>query len=270
MDLEVVREQWEMQSAVPTGYAAALAEVRRAVALVAAASKALLGEAGASLDWLADARAFATPVVAGKSGFRLALAPAQLLLQVTDADGKPQHHLALAGRSPADAWRWLGEQSAALGKPLAGSPASGAAFAFGPEAAFEDIARSYGNAARALLCVRALAKTDETVRVAPEALHVVCGVAFGGGQSVGIGFAPGDTECAEPYFYAKPCPLPSYDADTLGELEGGGEWKTDGSWFGCLLRRPDWVWYDAEQLQAGAAVSFLDSCIDATRALAEK
>lgn len=268
MDLEVVREQWEMQGAAPEGYTTALAEVRRAAAIVGAASKALLGEAGASLDWLADVRAFASPVVAGK--FRVALVPSQLSLQVTDAAGKPTQQLALAGKSPADAWRWLGEQTGKLGKPLTGAAESGAAFAAGGEAALEDIARSYGNAVRALLCVRELVKTDEPVRVAPEPLHVVCGVAFGDGKSVGLGYAPGDTEIDVPYFYAKPCPLPSYDADSLAELEGGGEWKTDGSWFGCLLRRGEWIWYDAEQLQAGAAVSFLDSAVDATRALAEK
>ena len=256
-----------MQGAVPDDYAAALGEVRRAVAIVAAAGKALLGEAGASLEWLAESRAFATPVVAG--AFRVALAPSQLALLVTDAAGASRQELALAGKTPADAWRWLGEQSAALGKPLAGSPASGAAFAFGPEAAFEDIARSYGNAVRALLCVRDMTKSDEPVRIAPEPLHVACGVAFGGGKSVGLGYAPGDAECAEPYFYAKPCPLPSWDADSLAELEGGGEWKTDGAWFGCLLRRTEWVWYDAEQLQAGASVSFLDSCVDAARTLFE-
>jgi hypothetical protein len=268
MDLEIVREEWEMQGAVPEGYATALGEVRRAVAIVAAAGKALLGEAGASLEWLGESRAFVTPVVAG--AFRVALAPSHLLLLVTDAAGKPQHQTALVGKTPADAWRWLGEETGKLGKPLAGAGESGAAFAFGAEAAFEDIARSYGNAVRALLCVRELAKSEEPVRIAPEPLHVACGVAFGGGQSVGLGYAPGDAECAEPYFYAKPCPLPKWDADSLAELEGGGEWKTDGTWFGCLLRRAEWIWYDAEQLQAGAAVSFLDSCVDATRALAEK
>ncbi len=76
MDLEVVREIWEMQGAVPEGAAAARAQVHRAVASVAAASRALLGDAGAHLEWLSDPRAFATPVIAGK--FRIALAPSRL------------------------------------------------------------------------------------------------------------------------------------------------------------------------------------------------
>lgn len=273
MDLEVVREQWEMQGAVPEGSADALVQVRHAVALVAGAGRAALGEAGASLEWIADARAFATPVLGGDT--RVMLAPSHLLLSVADASGKAVQQIGLDGRTIAEGKQWIAAQ---LGKKLAGEIATpyalpshrvgtGGAFSASAEAALEDLTRSYANAVRALLCVREMVKSDQPVRVAPEPLHVVCGAAFGGGKSVGLGYAPGDDEIAEPYFYAKPCPLPSYDADALPELEGGGEWKTDGSWFGAYLRRAEWIWYDAEQLQAGASVSFLDSCVDAAREL---
>jgi len=263
MDLEVVREQWEMQGAQPEGYADALAQVRRAVGLVAAAGRALLGDAGGSLEWLSESRAFATAPSGGK---RVAFAPARGSLEITDAAGKAQQQLALDGKSVADASSWL---SAQLGKPVAGG-AGGGPFALGAKAALEDITRSYANAARALLCARAMAKSEEPVRVAADPLHISCSVAFGGGNGIGLGYAPGDGEIQDPYFYAKPCPVPAYDVDSLPELEGGGEWKTEGSWFGGYLRRAEWVWYDAEQLQAGATVSFLDSCVDAARALFEK
>jgi len=258
MDLEVVREQWEMQGAAPGGHDAAVGEVRRAVALLAAAQ----GGADPALDWLMDARAFATAPIGGK---RAAFAPSKGELLVTDAAGKPTASFALHGKSPADAAKWLSEQ---LGKPVAAG--AGGAFSFGDAAALEDVTRSYANAVRALLCVRAMVKSEEPVRVAPEALHVALGVALDGGKSVGLGYAPGDAEVSAPHFYGKPCPLPSHDADDLPELEGGGEWKTDGAWFGGVLRRSEWVWYDAEQLQAGATVSFLDSCVDAARALYAK
>lgn len=258
MDLEVVREQWEMQGAAPGGHDAAVGEVRRAVALLAAAQ----GGADPSLEWLMDARAFATQAIAGK---RAAFLPSKGAFAITDAAGKPGATFVGNGKTPADAAKWLSEQ---LGKSVAAG--AGGAFQLGDAAALEDIARSYANAVRALLCVRAMAKSEEPVRVAPEALHVALGVAFDGGKSVGLGYAPGDAEMREPYFYGKPCPLPSWDADSLPELEGGGEWKTDGAWFGGILRRAEWIWYDAEQLQAGATVSFLDSCVDATRALFAK
>jgi hypothetical protein len=271
MDLEVVREQWEMQGAAPAGTDAALAQVRHAVSLVAGAARAALGDAGASLEWLPETRAFATAALAG--GKRAALSPSPLRLLVTDAAGEPTAQLDLAGKTLAEARQWLAAQLG-LGEIAAPYPlppsgvASGGAFD-ADVAALEDVARSYANASRALRCARDLAKSSEPVRVAPEALHVVCGASFGAGKSVGLGFAPGDAEIAESYFYGKPCPLPSYDADALPELEGGGEWKTDGAWFGGVLRRAEWTWYDAEQLQAGAAVSFLDSCVDAARSLLE-
>jgi hypothetical protein len=264
MDLEVVREIWEMQGAAPAGAAEARGQVQRAVASVAAASRALLGDAGAQLEWLADARAFATPVVAGK--FRIALAPAKLTLLVTDATGEPGESFALAGKTSADAAKWIADQAGKHGAKVAAD--AGAAHTFAASDALEDLTRSFGNAYRALLCVAAMVKTDQPVRVAPEALHMVCGVALGSGNSVGLGYCDGDDEIATPYYYAKPCPMPAKtDADSLPELEGGGEWKTDGAWFGAILHRAEWIWYDAEQLQAGCVVSFLDSGVDAAREL---
>ncbi len=113
-----------------------------------------------------------------------------------------------------------------------------------------------------------MTKTDQPVRLAPDALHLTCGVALGGGNSVGLGYCDGDDEIATPYYYGKPCPMPAkIDADSLPELEGGGEWKTGGAWFGGILHRAEWIWYDAEQLQAGCVVSFLDSAVDAAREL---
>jgi len=264
MDLEVVREVWEMQGAAPAGAAEARTQVKRAVASVAAASRALLGEAGAHLEWLPDARAFATPVVAGK--FRIGVAPAKLVLFVADAAGKPGESFALAGKTNADAAKWIAEQAGKHGAKVAAD--AGAAFTFAASDALEDLTRSFGNAYRALLCVAAMVKTDQPVRVAPDALHLTCGVAFGGGNGVGLGYCDGDDEIAAPYYYAKPCPVPAKtDANSLPELEGGGEWKTGGSWFGGILHRAEWIWYDAEQLQAGCVVSFLDSAVDAAREL---
>jgi hypothetical protein len=264
MDLEVVREIWEMQGAVQAGAADARAQVHRAVGCVAAASRALLGEAGSHLEWLADARAFATPVVAGK--FRIAFAPAKLTLMLTDAAGKAGESFALAGKTSDDAAKWVAEQARKHGAEVAA--AAGAPLTFAASEALEDLTRSFGNAYRALLCVAAMTKSDQPVRVAPEALHLTGGVAFGNGSSVGLGYCDGDSEIAAPYFYAKPCPLPKHGGtDSLPELEGGGEWKIDGAWFGGILNRAEWIWYDAEQLQAGCVVSFLDSAVDASRAL---
>jgi hypothetical protein len=207
-------------------------------------------------------RGFATPPIAGK---RAALLPAAASLAITDAEGRLSATFALHGTTPAAGAQWL---SAQLGKPVAAG--AGGPFQLGDAAALEDVTRSYANAVRALLCVRDMVKSEEPVRVAAEPLQVTLGVAFGGGDGVGLGYAPGDAELRTPYFYGKPCPLPEHDADALPELEGGGEWKTDGAWFGGVLRRAEWIWYDAEQLQAGAAVSFLDSCVDAARVLFAK
>jgi hypothetical protein len=276
MDLEVVREIWEMQGVAPGGASEARAQVHHAVARVAVASRALLGDAGASLEWLPEPRAFATPVVSGK--FRVAFAPATLSLLTTDADGEPVEVLGLAGKTAADAAKWIADETAKLGAAKVPADATapfalpdhavGKGGAFAASEALEDLTRSFGNAYRALLCVAAMTKSDQPVRVSPEALHVATGVALGGGASVGLGYCDGDAEIPAPYYYAKPCPLPSYDADALPELEGGGEWKTDGTWFGGILHRAEWIWYDAEQLQAGCVVSFLDSAVDAARELA--
>jgi len=264
MDLEVVREIWEMQGAVKPGAAEARAQVHRAVACIAAAGRALLGEADSHLDWLPGARAFATPVVAGK--VRIAFAPGKLTLLLTDAAGNAGETFALAGKTSDDAAKWVAEQARKHGAEVARQ--AGAPVTFAASEALEDLARSFGNAHRALLCVAAMTKSDQPVHVEPETLHLTGGVAFGGGNSVALGYCDGDQEIAAPYYYAKPCPRPKQiDADSLPELEASGAWKTDGTWFGAILHRTEWIWYDAEQLQAGCVVSFLDSAVDASREL---
>jgi len=264
MDLEVVREIWEMQGAVPAGAADARAQAHRAVACLAAASRALLGEAGSHLDWLAGARAFATPVIAGK--VRIALAPAKLTLLLTDAAGNAGETFALAGKTSSDAAKWVAEQARKYGAEVAGE--TGAPVTFAASEALEDLARSFANAHRALLCVAAMTKSEQPVRIEPETLHLTVGVAFGDGNSVALGYCDGDAEIPAPYYYAKPCPRPKQTgADSLPELESGGAWKTDGAWFGGILPRAEWVWYGAEQLQAGCVVAFLDSAVDASRDL---
>jgi hypothetical protein len=277
MDLEVVREIWEMQGAPAAGAAEARAQVHHAVARVAAASRALLGDAGARLEWLSQTRAFATPVISGSRAFRVAFAPAELAMLITDADGAPVDSFALDGKTAADAARWIAAQTEQLGAAKIASDAAppfalpdhavGKNGTFAKSDALEDLTRSFGNAVRALLCATAMARSDQPVRIAPEALHVVGGVAFAGGNGAGLGYCDGDAEIATPYYYVKPCPLPKYEVDSLPELEGGGEWKTSGSWFGGILHRSEWTWYDAEQLQAGCVVSFLDSGVDAAREL---
>ena len=131
---------------------------------LAAASRALLGDAGTHLEWLVDARAFATPVIAGKS--RLAFAPAKLTLFVADASGVAAESFELAGKTSGDAEKWIAGQAGKHGAEIAADSRTPVVFASSD--ALEDLTRSFGNAHRALLCAAAMAKSDQPVHVAPR------------------------------------------------------------------------------------------------------
>lgn len=269
MDLEVVRDTWEMEGAVSEEASRpARQQALHPITLLGAVARRVLG-AEAALEWLPDPRAVATPVLGG--ALRASFEPARLQLAIADEKGEPRETLALAGKSLAEAGRWLADRLAAGGVAAAAQggelAAAGAALAAGDAAALDDVARCYGNAWRALACANRNASNHAPIRLVPESGVLHTDVSVGEGLGIGVSWSPGDASCPQPYFAVKPCPVPAYDADALPELEGGGEWRTSGDWFGAWLQRSEWIFYDAEQLQAGCAVSFLDSAIEGLREL---
>jgi hypothetical protein len=83
-------------------------------------------------------------------------------------------------------------------------------------------------------------------------------------STVGAGMVPGDSGCAEPYFYVLPWPCP--DDRELPPLPAGGTWNT-GSWVGAILEGPRFMYADRAPEQAAAVETFLRSAGDACRRL---
>lgn len=141
--------------------------------------------------------------------------------------------------------------------------ASGAAFDASNAAAFEELARWYGNGAIALGRIAREVKGASDVRVWPHHFDLATLVSYPGDKSNGIGLEPGDGSYAEPYFYVNASPPPRADQATA-KLGGGGSWHTQ-DWIGAVLPGSR-ITGDATAQQAQVR-AYLDSALAACRAL---
>jgi hypothetical protein len=278
--LRTLGQSWQCAEDIDAAALAdARAELHHALQLVADAGRKLAD--GGDTEYLAEARALATGVVRGTRPFRIALGVADFALLVTDRDGKLERHLPLAGQTLAQAVRWLRaevEGRGADGQKLTGDApydlpdhkvADGAPFAAARGEAMRKLGAYFANAWRLLSLVSDAQAEGAPVRCSSESLDYGASISFDDGKQIDFGFRPGDEEHDEPYFYVALLPPPELDEDELEELEeleGGGEWATEG-WFGGLLLGSAYTIYDSEAAQARAAASFFDSALEQARIL---
>jgi hypothetical protein len=188
-----------------------------------------------SFTWSRRARALVQGVVEGR--YRAGIRPRDMALLLLDDADRVTAELPLAGRTLDDGFRFYEEQvGRTLARPDAGIPAhpvaSGAAFA--PDSnELANLEALYDQANAILERIRASRRGSSEVRCWPHHFDLATLITLGGGRTVGIGFVPGDTQIAEPYWYVTPWPYPK-DHARLPKLPIGS-WNTEG-WVGAVLR----------------------------------
>ena len=202
-----------------------------------------------SFRWIEEARALAQGTVSAAQPFRSALRPSPPALLLLDGDGRTLRELPLDGHTLEEAFRWLEEEIAGLGRtlepPLDRSAdiephpvSSGLPFSAADTDAFAELGAWFGNAHRLLTAVADQNPGASAVRCWPHHFDIATLISLEPGgdaetaRSIGAGLSPGDTGRPAPYFYVTPWPYPS--PENLPDLEGGGTWNTAG-WVGAVL-----------------------------------
>jgi hypothetical protein len=281
MNSNEVQQGWERAADVPPAkLAEARVQLHHALQLVADVGRKLATDA--DTEYLPATRGLATGTFRGKGPMRAALGIGDFALHLTDAEGKSQTSLALAGKTYADAVAWLKAELDALGadgaKVTGKTPydlpphkiLDGAAFAPPSEDVLRKLVPYFANAWRVLTYVSQITADCTPPKVSSETLAYEGRFSPAESVEIAIGFRPGDAEREEPYLYVALLPRPHLDEDQiddLEELEGGGEW-TDEDWFGAVLPASAYTIYDSESVQAASATSFFDSALEQVRALA--
>lgn len=140
--------------------------------------------------------------------------------------------------------------------------ATGGRFDASDLAAFNEIARWFGNAA-GLLTTTAELHHGSAVACWPHHFDIATLITVGPGRTTGAGLAAGDGYYDEPYFYVNAYPRPAV-ASLADTLAGGGHWHTH-EWIGAVL--PGSVIAEAAESQQEQARAFLDTGLSSLRAL---
>jgi hypothetical protein len=225
-----------------------------------------------NLEWLSEHGALASRVVPSDKPFRIAIAIAELDLQLLDARNATVASLPLGGRTISDAKSWLETRIAERGAPAGRFTLAkhyeiphhavddGRAFDVSDRGAFGELSEWFATAARALEPVR-IANDGSEIRCWPHHFDIATLITVAPGRTVGVGMEPGDTYYDEPYFYVNAYPSPAPAAATA-RLGGRGSWHTH-EWVGAVL--------PGSRLQAGQIESqlgeFLESAVEACRQL---
>ncbi len=247
---------WEQLGAVPT---AELIQARLtlhwAAQVPAAFGAALVSEQAdfghVALDWNGGLGALVTGAAEGAGGSRAGLRLRDLTLLHLNPSQQVVDELPLHGKTLDNAMSWLTTSlrehlGSQLPRPLerpshelpAHDAAEGGPLRLVPIAAFEELGRWFGNAARLLQSVRIGLDNSARVRCWPHHFDIASLVTLDPNKSAeearsfGIGLSPGDAAYPEPYWYVTPWPYPP--SDSLPALDGGGGWHTEG-WTGATL-----------------------------------
>jgi hypothetical protein len=230
-----------------------------------------------SFHWLEDGRVLAQNAVSGAKPFRAALRFSPPALLMLGGDDRILAELPLAGRTLAEMYEWTAtETQRLLGQPLA-SPleppgdempehavGQGARFSAEDTAAFDELARWYGNFGRLFLGVAARHGGGDLL-CWPHNFDLAVLIDLGGDRSIGIGLEPADRTIHEPYVYVNLWPYPE-SGTPLPEVEGGGSWHTEG-WSGTTLLASRLLEAKSAEAQAERAERYVESAVAACRRL---
>jgi hypothetical protein len=276
-------KDWQkVGNVVPTQLGEARNQLHNALQLVAAAGKSLIPERAddshTSFQWQNDLRAFVGEPIEATEPFRVGLRFADLTLILVGDDERKINKFPLGGRTRYEAFDWLREQAAALGADASRLSMQmhyeipphpiqeGQPFTYENPAAFEELSRFFANADGLLCTFAANQKGASPVRCWPHHFDSDMVITVGS-STIGLGFSPGDDSYSEPYFYLSIRPFPKTEGINLPELQGGGEWHTQG-WVGPALPASSIV-ADTAYAQASQVAAFVSSGSAAAKVLVE-
>jgi hypothetical protein len=232
---------WESVGTIaPEGLGRARIELHWAAQIVSAAGATLLEpRADASHTNLGWQRGmFTGRPIDRAAGRQAALRFADLAILLVDEQGREERALPLAGKTLDEGTAWLAHELGvdALVRPVHDLPdhpvSRGAAFAGDDAPARLELARWMASADHVLRAIAGEHEGASAVRCWPHHFDTATLLARGGDRSIGVGFSPGDSSYAEPYFYVTPWPYPKRGT-TLPSLPSGS-WHLEG-WTGAVL-----------------------------------
>ena len=225
-----------------------------------------------NLEWL-PGRALAGRIIPGRSPFRGALRLDPLILMMLDESGDVLDEYRLAGRTVAQAFRWLQEAVRAAGGPAARltdkkhysiprHPVGEGAQFLSDEARGRELSAYYHVASLALGEIQAGRPDASEVRCWPHHFDIATLITLAPGKTVGAGLSPGDDSYAEPYYYVTPYPYPKAPFPQLRS----GLWHSTG-WVGAVLPASHICRVATSDSQQDMIQSFLGDAIAACESL---
>jgi hypothetical protein len=214
--------------------------VQLVVALGISFLPAAANDSHTNLEWL-PGRALAGRTIPGRSPFRGALRLDPLILMMLDDSGDVLDEYRLAGRTLAQAFRWLQEAVRAVGGPaerltdrkhysIPPHPVGEGAQFLPDEARGRELSAFFHGASLALGEIQARRPEASEVRCWPHHFDLATLLTLAPGRTVGAGLSPGDDSYAEPYYYVTPYPYPKGPFPPLRT----GLWHTT-NWVGAVL-----------------------------------
>lgn len=271
---------WRPVGAVlPTGLRNARLELHYATQLVSAPGATLLpptpDHRHTNLAWN-DALGILAGRPVGSPSRSAALVFESLELVVLE-DGVEHATLSLAGSTVEGALEWLSPHFVAAGRGLTTPVHAMPAHDLGCEGVFSEadpkaraeLAHWFANATGVVRTVSAEDPLAEPVRCWPHHFDVASLIVLDPNEepelarTIGVGFSPGDTAYAQPYFYVTVWPVP--ELLELPPLEGGATWHTEG-WTGAVLTG-ERVVSTPPEAQRDAVVRFLRDAVGHGRSM---
>jgi hypothetical protein len=260
----------------PAGLVDARLQAHHAVQLVVSLAVSFLpaapDDSHTNLEWL-PGHALAGQAIPAGTGFRGALRFDPLMLLLLDSGGTVLDEYRLAGRTLAQAYRWLGEAVGTLGAAagaLTGRKhysipdhpvASGTPFQ-PDDRASRELAGYYEGASLALTELARSRADASAVRCWPHHFDIATLATTGPGRTIGAGLSPGDDSYSEPYYYVTPYPYPTGSLPPLRL----GLWHTT-AWVGAVLPASTFARAGSAAAQRETIQSFLAEAAGACEAL---
>lgn len=252
--------EWKtLENETPKNLVNTMQQLHHAAQYVAAFGHSLLPEAAddsqSNMQWVPEIKGLATQEINLKRRVRMALVYDKFELRLINENNSSLGVFPLSGQTKSTALSFARTQARELG--LSGQdidPIShfelpehdldkGAPFMMTSPADHQELARYRHNAALVLGEIAAKYEYASPVATWPHHFDTASLITVkfddtsNPEKTIGIGFAPADQLCDEPYYYVNHWMKEgNADYDTLPTLPEGGQWQTDSDWKGAMLK----------------------------------
>jgi hypothetical protein len=229
----------------------------------------------ASLTWHPQLNLLVSGFVTTEKPFQVALEPVSLTLIILNLQGEKLAEFSLEQKTMEQGMNWLKiaiEPWGAKVEKLTFIPypedfsvrplALGTPFEKHLSAQRQELTAYYANTNLLLQEIVATTEGASAIRIWPHHFDLATLISLpyiqkGEATSIGVGMSPGDSNYDEPYWYVSPWPYPNLA--NFPELNGGGNWHTEG-WLGAILTASN---LSQENKQSGQIQTFFNSAVDA-------